>query len=61
MVGAVRPKRVNRLERGLGQRGWEWTAWISALLQEMDDGLGAGLSKDGKLNLPETVCWLVQD
>ena len=55
VVGAVRPDVVTRCGCGAGEVGW-WDAGVSAVLSEVDGGLGGGVWEDGDIGVSEKVC-----
>ncbi len=55
LVGALRPDPVTRCGRGAGQVDW-WVDGVSAVLQEVDGGLGGGVWEDGDVGFSEEVC-----
>jgi len=55
VVGAVRPDSVTRCGRGAGQVDC-WVDGVSAVLQEVDGGLGGGVWEDGDVCFSEEVC-----
>ncbi len=55
VVGALRPDPVTRCRNCAGEVGG-WDDGVSAVLQEVDGGLGGGVWEDGDVGVSEEVC-----